>query len=249
MSRACGFFLITLLLSTSPLGAQQNPNGVLPLHNTDQPYLFLVRDPVVHADLQLSAEQQQQLTAVNDQMDMPMWSMRNKSAQHIAKTVREMTVATKNQLASILTEEQNARITQIELWVLGMKSLLRDDVAERMKLEPGQRSQVRDIIMTAQKGMAELQRKLNDGGNADELNKQYRQLQVSQQEDTIAVLTPEQKQEWVAMLGKRIDLSKLGRIKFKAPELQSGDGWVNSEPLTLEQLKGKVVALHFYAFA
>ena len=140
-------------------------------------------------------------------------------------------------------------LRQIELWVLGMKSLLRNDVAAKMKLEPQQRTEIRDVITTAQQGMVDLRKQLNAGGDADELNKQFRKLQVDQQQDTIALLTPEQKQEWVALLGKRIDLTKLGRIKFKAPELQSGAGWVNSEPLTMEQLKGKVVALHFYAFA
>jgi hypothetical protein len=44
-------------------------------------------------------------------------------------------------------------------------------------------------------------------------------------------------------------VSKLGRVKFKAPELKGGDSWINSPPLSLRQLKGKVVALHFYAFA
>jgi Spy/CpxP family protein refolding chaperone len=204
---------------------------------------------VVHKDLDLSAEQLKQLVAVNDRIDMPMWSMRNKTPQHLIKTVQESTAATKSQLASLLSKEQNERIEQIELWVLGMKSLLRNDVAAKMKLEPQQRTEIRDVITTAQQGMVDLRKQLNAGGDADELNKQFRKLQVDQQQDTIALLTPEQKQEWVALLGKRIDLTKLGRIRFKAPELQSGAGWVNSEPLTMEQLKGKVVALHFYAFA
>ena len=42
--------------------------------------------------------------------------------------------------------------------------------------------------------------------------------------------------------------SQLGYVKFKAPELEGKDGWINSDPLTMSQLQGKVVALHFWTF-
>ena len=51
------------------------------------------------------------------------------------------------------------------------------------------------------------------------------------------------------MLGETFDVATLGEVSFKAPQLDSKDGWVNTAPLSLQQLKGKVVALHFYAFA
>lgn len=34
----------------------------------------------------------------------------------------------------------------------------------------------------------------------------------------------------------------------KAPELKAGDAWLNSGPLTLEELRGKVVLLDFWSF-
>ena len=34
----------------------------------------------------------------------------------------------------------------------------------------------------------------------------------------------------------------------KAPEIKGGDSWINSKPLKLEQLKGKVVLIDFWAF-
>src|SRR5580692_11199983 len=37
-------------------------------------------------------------------------------------------------------------------------------------------------------------------------------------------------------------------VGAKAPELKEGTLWINSSPLTLESLKGKVVILDFWAF-
>ena len=235
------------LLVGQPCRAQQNPDGIMPLHTTNQPYLFLVRDPVVHEDLKLTDEQLERLTKVNDKVDMSMWSMRNKGPQ-LVKIMAESTSTTKKALREILTKKQNRRIAQIELWVLGLKSLLRDNVAKHLKLEPEQRSDARRVIETAQQGMAELRQQLNAGGDAKELNSQFRDLQVKQQEDILEIITPEQRQAYAALLGEQMDTSKLGRIKFKAPEFDKKSAWVNSTPLTMASLKGKVVALHFYAF-
>lgn len=239
---------IASLVFTRTSDAQQNPNGILPLANSDQPFLFLVRDPMVHEDLELTEEQQAQVNQLNDRIDPLMWTLRNKQPAKMAQIMERATTETKTSLKKFLSREQYRRIQQIELWVLGMKSLLKENIAKYLKLESNQSDQIRPIIQVAQKKMADLQRELNDGGDADELNSQFREVQVNQQQDIVAILTNEQKQKWLKALGKQIDTSKLGRVKFRAPELETSAGWVNSEPLTMEQLKGKVVALHFYAF-
>jgi cytochrome oxidase Cu insertion factor (SCO1/SenC/PrrC family) len=37
-------------------------------------------------------------------------------------------------------------------------------------------------------------------------------------------------------------------MKIRAPELQGIDEWINSKPLSLKALKGKVVVVHFWTF-
>ena len=234
----------------SPLTAQhQNPDGVIPLNTTNQPYVFLVRDPAVHADLALTSDQKQKLTALNDRLDQPLWRMRNKSAQQVASTMQSVNDETRRELATVLTAEQNARIEQIGRWVLGMKALGQPEAVRELGLPADSVSQIREILSSTQRGMNRLRQRLQDGGDAAELNRQYRELQVKQQQDIFALLSDDQKQKWMALLGRRIDTSKLGRIKLKVPDFSNSSGWVNSPPLTLDKLKGKVVALHFYAFA
>jgi hypothetical protein len=37
-------------------------------------------------------------------------------------------------------------------------------------------------------------------------------------------------------------------MKVAAPELDGIEAWINSKPLTLKDLKGRVVVLHFWTF-
>jgi hypothetical protein len=37
-------------------------------------------------------------------------------------------------------------------------------------------------------------------------------------------------------------------MKVAAPELEGIDSWINSKPLALKDLRGKVVVLHFWTF-
>jgi hypothetical protein len=37
-------------------------------------------------------------------------------------------------------------------------------------------------------------------------------------------------------------------MKVAAPELEGIDTWINSKPLALKDLRGKVVVLHFWTF-
>jgi hypothetical protein len=51
----------------------------------------------------------------------------------------------------------------------------------------------------------------------------------------VALTTPATTQEPVAM-------------KVAAPELDGIEAWINSKPLALKDLRGKVVVLHFWTF-
>jgi hypothetical protein len=37
-------------------------------------------------------------------------------------------------------------------------------------------------------------------------------------------------------------------MRIRAPELKGIDEWINSKPLSMKDLKGKVVVVHFWAF-
>jgi Spy/CpxP family protein refolding chaperone len=247
-SSRCLALLAMLFMGVSAV-AQQNPNGQIPVTAIPRPHLFLIRDPIVHKELNLITRQQQALDALNDASDASIWSMRNKPAAEADKMMREVVAESQSELSSLLTPDQLSRLRQIELWTLGPKAFMRDDLLTELELSENQTTELRDIVVKTQEEVAALAKQLQSGETRDSLDKQVRDLRTKEQKQIVAVLTREQQKQWLSLLGRRIDVSKLGRVRFRAPDIDSQGQWLNSEPLTLRQLKGKVVALHFYAFA
>ena len=238
---------IVLLLCDAAI-AQQNAQGQLPVTSVAQPYLFLIRDPIVHDDLKLNAAQREAVATMNDELDGPLWSMRNKSAQHIEETRLKATATARTRLAAILTPDQQGRLEQVELWSLGTKAFMHDYLPETLKLSEEQRKGIRKTVTEMLEAVSDLAKQLQSGRPRQSLEEAARKLQTDAQKKILATLTRRQQEEWVALLGKRIDVAKLGRVKFKAPVLHGQEDWINSSPLAAEQLQGKVVALYFYAF-
>ena len=50
------------------------------------------------------------------------------------------------------------------------------------------------------------------------------------------------------LAGSPFDLSQVRVVACQAPELRDVERWINSEPTSMADLKGRVVALHFWAF-
>ncbi len=229
--------------------AQSNPYGRLAVTQFAQPYLLLIRDPVVHDDLKLDTRQREAVRKLTDELDVAIWSMRNKSRDHVAKTMTTSMAKAKSAMSTILTREQFHRMDQIVMWTIGMKAFTRDSIVEKLSLSSDQRKQIEETLTATAKSIEELTKQLKSGTSRKSVEKKARELRIDEQRKILAVLGRQQRQLWFAMLGRRIDVAKLGRVRFKAPEIVGENEWVNSPPLTLEKLKGKVVALHFFAFA
>ncbi len=113
--------------------AQQNPNGQPPISASSEPYLFLLRDPLVHTELKLTKEQKVRLQTSNDQLDDSLWPMWNQPLEQVNAKARRLKSKTKQQLSKILERDQLRRLDEIEMWMLGMKAFLRPDIAEKLK--------------------------------------------------------------------------------------------------------------------
>jgi len=239
--------LLGAVLLCNGVFAQQNPNGQLPIATAAEPYVFLIRDPLVLADLRVTATHRDAIQALNDELDPALWAMRNKGADGAASQMRQSAAIARQRMASILDRDQQRRLGQIELWTAGTRAFLGDDLPTRLRLSESQRQTIRERVTETQEAIQALAGQLQKGGDVQAAEKQAAQLQADLQREILAKLSDQQKQEWMDLLGPRIDLSALGHITFAAPKLTDEPDWINSPPLSSDQLHGKVVALHFYA--
>jgi thiol-disulfide isomerase/thioredoxin len=240
-------FMFILFSVDSVLG-QQNPHGRFPTASAPQAFLFLIRDPLVLDDLNVSRSQQAQIDELNVELDPILWSMRNKGTEFMERALRDATDTATERLASILTRQQLERLGQIELRTLGVRAFLGEGLPDRLQLSTSQRQEIRDLIVEAQQGIAEIGEQVQEGGNAVEAQAKIIELRNNMQSDVYDTLSSVQKRYWLELLGREIDFNQLGRITFTAPDLSAETDWINSSPLTSEHLEGRVVALHFYAF-
>ncbi len=61
------------------------------------------------------------------------------------------------------------------------------------------------------------------------------------------LLSPAQQQTLAQLVGAPYDLSSVRPLTYAAPELVEVEAWINSPPLKMADLRGKVVAFHFWA--
>ena len=211
------------------------------------PYLVLLRDPVVQAELRLNDQQRQAIRTLTDELDGPIWTLRNQGGEAATQLFQKLTATAESRMEQILTAAQRKRLAQIRVAVCGLKTLLRDDVAKKLELSEQQRTQIRQVLEEAAKAKEESPQP-DKNGKSPIKPVRSKPPANSPQKQIAAILSRPQLDKLRDVLGPPVDASKMGYVKFKAPELDAKDGWLNSPPLTMSQLRGKVVALHFWTF-
>ena len=71
---------------------------------------------------------------------------------------------------------------------------------------------------------------------------------TAQRKKVVALLTDAQKRQFQKLAGDSYDFGHVPQRFARAPEVRGVDDWINSAPLSLAELRGKVVALHFFTF-
>jgi thiol-disulfide isomerase/thioredoxin len=185
--------------------------------------LMLARDPAVHAELGLDAKGVKAVQAAVAVVDHPLWILRDVPVPKCADKLEELRRQLRTALDAALAPEQLQRFDQLVMQARGSKALVAPDVRERLRLADEQFEGLQRIVAEAKPGTLDSQK-------------------------VLALLSPEQRGTLAAMFGKRFDLARVTQVGAVAPELRGVDDWINSQPLVLSQLRGKVVVVHFWAF-
>ena len=240
--------LVTLVLPPSAIGT--------PLESVPSEYrslvprqmLALLHAPEVHQELKLNRTQVTELELLFAEIDGPWFQLRNQSQQQQLPVLDSLDHRVHSWLAEHVTNEQRERLRQIELQAQNVRMLLRNDVALELKLELMQQERFAKLARSTDAAQAALQKAIMSGEPGDELQSKAKASAKAEQDAVKKGLKPEQTPRLQKMLGESFDTSKLKRIYPMAPEFVTVEHWLNSGPLTLRELRGKVVLVHFYAF-
>ena len=214
-----------------------------------QVILPLLHTPQVQAELGIEGAKLGQLEQLFATVDGDWWRARNLPPAEQRAAITKVEKAVKTWLTGAISRERLVRLADLERRAQGGRVLLREDVAEVVGLEPAQQEKLLAAARATESAAAALGWVFQAGGGPGDLEKAAllaaRERELKLPGD---LLSEEQQKEWRRLVGAPFDTVTLDRIYPMAPELAPSDTWINSEPLTLAGLRGKVVILHFYAF-
>jgi peroxiredoxin len=214
--------------------------------------ILLVRDPVVQAELDLNERQIGRLDSVLADLDEVVFTTRDDQSVRAARKVMQALRQAERRLSGLLNRKQYRRLRNIVIQAQGYEALFELDLARRLKLSAKQQDEIRDALEETRGEIAALQ--AADAGTEDGEPDPFlaRAIKRAEQlgEDRVhALLSAKQQKQWAQLRGPRFKFDGVAAPAPAAPELTGIAGWVNTDPLTLKQLRGQVVVLHFWSLS
>jgi thiol-disulfide isomerase/thioredoxin len=209
------------------------------------PVVQLVRDPGVQKELALSNTQSAALNAVYRKIEPRLWQLRDAAAGPGAMEKARLLASMENELAPLLEHEQLDRLRQLALRARGWPGITVEPFAGRLGLSPDQFRQIAAIVANTQ---MQLQKVVSTSDSSQARDEAVTRLRTEEGTSIQRLLSSEQRQTLSQLVGAPFDLSRVAPLSFAAPELQAADTWFNTPPLKQADLRGKVVAFHFWAF-
>lgn len=210
--------------------------------------LALLHASEVHQELKFSTAQIESLEQLFRETDGEWFRARILKQDERIRILDRLQKQTHNWLEQNATEDQMFRLGQLELQAQGTRCLLRPALIAGLGLTPGQVEQITDLAKKNDEARLRLQQAKVKNVSNEKMERDVQNAVRDEKQAPMQILSPGQQRTLTLMLGTAFDTSQLTRIFPMAPELQKSSQWLNSPPLTLESLRGRVVLIHFYAF-
>jgi thiol-disulfide isomerase/thioredoxin len=218
-----------ILACASVGGASVSPSGVtIPIPH---PLTMLLHSASARRELALSVEQAKAIGPAVDQGSLSLWRLRDLPPGTRDPAARPLVESLRTTLAAALTPRQLARLDQLMVRAMGVQAVLEPSVAAALGLSGKQRGRLLAVVGATVPN------------SQDTVGERARR-----QQEALALLTERQRRMLLELMGPPFDVSALPAVACQAPELEGVTEWINSPPLTLASLRGKVVVVHFYTF-
>ena len=238
--------ILPALLPSLAVAAEQQQRLAQRVIPIPHPITSLLRARRIQRELRLTPEAVSQIEEAAHEVDQPLWRLRDlppdKRNGQAAKLVDQL----KRRLSENLTVRQMERLNQIVWQAQGVEATLEPEVATQLGLSTGQTANILALLSAGYQKIAEV--RLNTQIRSEPVRAAYIQrIQAETQQSITAVLTAAQQSAFATLIGRPIDLSQVRSVACEAPEIVA-ETWINSAPVSLSDLKGKVTVVHFYAF-
>lgn len=212
--------------------------------------LQMVRDDSIHQELGLSEQQVSEVLEALGPIDGPWFRVRIRPVEERVATIAQLTDQLTRSLEAILDSTQMKRLEQLHNQALGTRMIVRDRTAERLGLSDAVRERLYKVFRETDSQVAALQKKLQAREvDAAESARETAAIQAEERKKFTAALDNEQKRMLSTLTGESFNFGGVKRMYPFAPELTTdGAQWLQGSGAELADLRGKVVALHFYAF-
>ena len=210
--------------------------------------LGLLHAPEVHTELGLSASQISELEKQFQVVDGRWFRARIEPPSANLLIMQELEESMNRWLSNHFSDGQRLRLKELELQAQGTRVLLRGDVADRLSFSEKQKSDLLRMASETDEAATAYQQSLRQGKDDTTLKATVKEKQKSERDAIYTVLTESQRAELGELLGEKFHTAGLTRIYPMAPDFSPTADWLNSPALSLKQLRGKVVLVHFYAF-
>jgi peroxiredoxin len=227
--------------------AATTDKAAAPAPQLTDPTILLLRDAAVRKELAVTAEQAASLDNLFRQHNRLLLAIRDVGPTGADDTAKPALKEIGAALKEILSTEQRLRLQGLVLQAQGYDSLLRKDVSAKLKLTPEQKQQLAEISTDFREQAQALQRSAG-AGSAENLQADLARLQADRHKRVVAQLDAQQQARYGELLGKPFDFALVRSSPADAPEFEGVEAWLNSEPLTMQALRGRVVVIHFFAF-
>lgn len=237
------FLLFSIQITASPAQVPSYPETIISIPH---PITSLLRSKTVHRELGLSAAEINEVESVVSQIDLPLWRLRDLPPQKRNEAADPLINQLTNKLARMLSDRQLERLNQLVWQARGIDVFLEPQVGLRLNLSPVQTSRIQTLVKILYSKITSLQNNLNINSESQRAAN-IQNLQAETQRNIQVVLNSYQQNTLTMLMGRPFNFSRVQTVACKAPEFEI-DTWINSSPVKLSELKGKVTVLHFYAF-